>query len=52
LEFIKTFLSGSKDVDIEAIQAENHELKQKVEDLESKLAELKKEQVPVTEVAE
>ncbi|KAJ3340715.1 Alternative oxidase, mitochondrial precursor [Gonapodya sp. JEL0774] len=40
LDYVKHFLSGPSDIDIEAIKAENDELKRRVKELESKLAEV------------
>ncbi|ORX84947.1 hypothetical protein BCR32DRAFT_291006 [Anaeromyces robustus] len=41
IDFIKQFLGGPSEIDIEALKAENDELKRKVEDLESELAQFK-----------
>ncbi|ORX52530.1 hypothetical protein BCR36DRAFT_582479 [Piromyces finnis] len=41
LDFIKQFLGGPSEIDIEALKAENEELRRKVEDLESELAQYK-----------
>ncbi|OUM58898.1 hypothetical protein PIROE2DRAFT_33712, partial [Piromyces sp. E2] len=37
LDFIKQFLGGPSEIDIEALKAENEELRRKVEDLEAEL---------------
>jgi len=39
--FIKQFLGGPSEIDIEALKAENDELRRKVEDLEAELAQYK-----------
>ncbi|KAI9209412.1 uncharacterized protein BJ171DRAFT_408299, partial [Polychytrium aggregatum] len=40
IDFIKQFLGGPSDVDVEALRAENDELKRKVEELQQRLDEL------------
>ncbi|ORY87346.1 hypothetical protein LY90DRAFT_340077, partial [Neocallimastix californiae] len=37
LDFIKQFLGGPSEIDIEALKAENDELRRKVEELEAEL---------------
>ena len=41
LEFVKQFLGGGGEVDVEALKRENDELKKKVSDLETQLNDLK-----------
>ncbi|KAJ3292994.1 hypothetical protein HK104_004839 [Borealophlyctis nickersoniae] len=40
IDFIKQFLGGPSDVDVEALRHENEELKRKVDELQQKLDEL------------
>ncbi|RKO90384.1 hypothetical protein BDK51DRAFT_31134, partial [Blyttiomyces helicus] len=40
IDFIKQFLGGPSDVDVEALRHENDELKRKVEELQAKIDEL------------
>ncbi|KAJ3285991.1 hypothetical protein BCR33DRAFT_296936 [Rhizoclosmatium globosum] len=40
IEFIKQFLGGPGDVDVEALKHENDELKKRVEELQSRIDEL------------
>ncbi|KXS19300.1 hypothetical protein M427DRAFT_53243 [Gonapodya prolifera JEL478] len=42
LEYVKQFLGGPSDIDVEAIKAENDELKRRVRELELKVEELTK----------
>ena len=42
MDFLKQFIGGPGEVDVEALKSENEELKKKVEQLEAKIEELSK----------
>ncbi|KAG4104309.1 hypothetical protein H8356DRAFT_1640907 [Neocallimastix lanati (nom. inval.)] len=50
LDFIKQFLGGPSEIDIEALKAENDELRRKVEELEAELAQYKQNETEENEV--
>ncbi|KAJ3411501.1 hypothetical protein HDV05_002109 [Chytridiales sp. JEL 0842] len=52
VDFIKQFLGGPSDVDVEALKNENEELKRRVEELQTKIDELSNNSsAPVTDGA-
>ena len=51
VDYIKQYLGGSGEIDIEALKSENEELKKKVEALESKVDELSKKDRPTESAA-
>lgn len=49
IDFIKQFLGGAGEFDLDAMKSENEELKKKVEVLEAKVEEYQKKERPAAE---